>query len=193
MSEYIIDGALLTNIADAVRSVDGSTNTLTPEQMVTKLNTIKTSIDAALSAIEDKGVTVPDGSNSNNLAELIAQISSGGMKFTSGTYTPTTERNTATITHDLGRKPKIFIIYKKSNLYNSTTATLDSYVIIGDKEYASGRIKSSSSFGGWVGNVSSSSITSTSVSMTCRFQYSSTVYNAFFMAGQTFNWFAGVY
>lgn len=159
----------------------------------TQIDRISGNISSALTAIAGKGVTVPDGSTSDVLAELIAQISSSGMKFTSGTYTPTTESNTATITHDLGQKPKIFIIYKKSNLYNSTSATLDSYVIIGDKEYASGRIKSSSSFGGWVGDVSSSSITSTSVSMTCRFRYSSTVYNAFLMAGQTFNWFAGVY
>lgn len=159
----------------------------------TQINRISGNISSALAAIADKGVTVPDGSNSNNLAELIAQISSGGMTFTSGVYIPARESYSATITHDLGQKPKIFIIYKESNLYNSTSATLDSYVIIGDKEYASGRIKSSSSFGGWVGDVSSSSITSTSVSMTCRFQYSNTVYNAFLKAGQTFNWFAGVY
>lgn len=159
----------------------------------TQIDRISGNISSALTAIAGKGVTVPDGSNSNNLAELIAQISSSGMKFTIGTYTPTTESYTATITHDLGQKPKIFIIYKQSSSYRSDCATLDSYVIIGDKEYASGRLKSESSLGGWVGNVSSSSITSTSVSMICRFRYSSTVYNAFLMAGETFNWFAGVY
>ena len=159
----------------------------------TQIDRISGNVTAALSAIGEKGVTVPDGSNSNNLAELIAQISSGGMTFTSGVYIPASESYSATITHDLGRKPDIFVIYKQSTSYRSQVATLDSYVIIGNMEYASGRIKSASSFGGWVGNVSSSSITSTSVSMNCKFKYSSAVYNAFLMTGETFNWFAGVY
>ena len=47
----------------------------------TQIDRIAGNVTAALSAIGEKGVTVPDGSNSNNLAELIAQISSGGMEL----------------------------------------------------------------------------------------------------------------
>lgn len=39
---------------------------------------IKGNITAALAAIADKGVTVPDGSTSDALAELIASIEAGG-------------------------------------------------------------------------------------------------------------------
>ena len=46
---------------------------------------IKGNITAALAAIADKGVTVPDGSTSDALAELIASIEAGGGVGT--TYT----------------------------------------------------------------------------------------------------------
>lgn len=77
MSEYIINGTLLTNIADAVRSIDGSTSTLTPAQMITRLNAVKSSIDSALSALTAKEVEVPSGSTVHGLAELIASIEAG--------------------------------------------------------------------------------------------------------------------
>lgn len=80
MSEYIIDSTLLTNIADAVRSVDGSTSTLTPQQMTTRLNAVKSSIDSALSALTAKEVEVPSGSTIHGLAELIASIEAGGWR-----------------------------------------------------------------------------------------------------------------
>ena len=53
------------------------------------LSRVKSNITAALSAIAEKGVTVPDGSNSDALAELIASIEAGGGgKFANGTITP---------------------------------------------------------------------------------------------------------
>lgn len=51
MSEYMIDGALLTSIAEEVRNVDGSSSALTPAQMATRLNAVKSSIGAALLAL----------------------------------------------------------------------------------------------------------------------------------------------
>ena len=78
MSEYIINGTLLTNIADAVRSVDGSASTLTPTQMETRLKAVKSSIDSALSALTDKKVEVPSGSTVHALAPLISSIEAGG-------------------------------------------------------------------------------------------------------------------
>lgn len=47
---------------------------------------IKGNVAAALSAIAEKGVTVPDGSNSDALAGLIASIQAGGTVIT-GTVT----------------------------------------------------------------------------------------------------------
>ena len=46
--------------------------------IATDVSRIKGNITAARAAIADKGVTVPDGSNSDALAELIASIEAGG-------------------------------------------------------------------------------------------------------------------
>lgn len=43
-----------------------------------EINRISSNVTAALAAIADKGVTVPDGSNSDSLASLIAAIEAGG-------------------------------------------------------------------------------------------------------------------
>lgn len=64
--------------------------------IATDVSRIKGNITAALAAIADKGVTVPDGSTSDALASLIASIEAGGgggdtilgyNNFLSGTIT----------------------------------------------------------------------------------------------------------
>lgn len=64
---------------------------------------IKGNVAAALSAIAEKGVTVPDGSNSDALAELIASIEAGGSENISifGSITPASN-GPITITHNFG-------------------------------------------------------------------------------------------
>lgn len=58
----------------------------------TQIDRISGNVTAALAAIAEKGVTVPDGSNSDALAELIASIEAGGGssiwggKFTTGSF-----------------------------------------------------------------------------------------------------------
>ena len=44
----------------------------------TQIDRISGNVSAALAAIAEKGVTVPDGSNSDALAELILSIEAGG-------------------------------------------------------------------------------------------------------------------
>lgn len=78
MAEYLIQGETLTGIADKIRPLLGLTGTMTPEQMQTHLTTEQANITAALAALVEKGVTVPDGSNSDALAGLIAAIEAGG-------------------------------------------------------------------------------------------------------------------
>lgn len=51
----------------------------------TQIDRISGNVSAALSAIAGKGVTVPEGSNSDALAELIASIEAGGGSVTSVT------------------------------------------------------------------------------------------------------------
>lgn len=53
-----------------------------------EITRIAGNVTAALTAIGNKGVTVPSGSDSDDLATLIAQIKSG-LEYKTGTWTPT--------------------------------------------------------------------------------------------------------
>lgn len=44
-----------------------------------EISRISGNVSDALDAIEDKGVTIPSGANSDDLADLIAQITGGGI------------------------------------------------------------------------------------------------------------------
>lgn len=124
MSEYMIDGVLLTNIADAVRAVDGSSSTLTPAQMQARLTAVKHSIDAALSALTAKEVEVPSGSNIHGLADLIAAIKVGvsapGLaKAATGTVTTSVTRlREIEITHGLGVVPVFAVLYVETDKFD---------------------------------------------------------------------------
>lgn len=77
--------------------------------IATDVSRIKGNVTAALAAIADKGVTVPDGSTSDALAGLIASIEAGGgTGFATGILTFNESQNTTsnlTITHNLGFAP----------------------------------------------------------------------------------------
>lgn len=111
MAEYLIQDTTLTGIADKIRPLLGLTGTMTPEQMQTNLTTEQANITAALAALAEKGVEVPEGANSNALAGLIAAIESGGGlafnpfhtrsdAYVIGTITPAEDITTSyTLTH----------------------------------------------------------------------------------------------
>lgn len=52
----------------------------------TQIDRIHGNVIAALAAIADKGVTVPDGSTSDALAGLIASIEAGGGQYCKREY-----------------------------------------------------------------------------------------------------------
>ena len=74
-----------------------------------EIDRIKGNVTAAMAKIAEKGVTVPDGSTSDALAELIAsiEISGGGGNMTCGTITPL--QPITVIEHSLGAVPNAFI------------------------------------------------------------------------------------
>ena len=59
--------------------------------IATDVSRIKGNITAALAAIADKGVTVPDGATSDGLADLITSIDLGNEEIYSGSITPTSD------------------------------------------------------------------------------------------------------
>lgn len=76
---------------------------------ITRLANAKT---ALATAIEGKGVTVPEGTKLDGMAALVEAIEAGGgMNFVTGTFTTTDDiTSNIVITHDLGVKPKLFFV-----------------------------------------------------------------------------------
>lgn len=75
----------------------------------TQIDRISGNVSAALSAIVEKGVTVPDGSTSDALAELITSIEvGGGIRIEQGSVTFAEITKDYTFVDD---KPDIFIAY----------------------------------------------------------------------------------
>ena len=103
--------------------------------IATDVSRIKGNITAALAAIADKGVTVPDGSTSDALASLIASIEAGGGgggggaesgEWACGTYTPTetiTIGTTSYVTIETGLSSIRFFAF----LHNQNGSTHNAY------------------------------------------------------------------
>lgn len=96
----------------------------------TQIDRIYGNVSAALSAIAEKGVTVPDGSNSDALRELILSIEAGGGnsiwggKFTTGSFVlaeTTTSTYTIATRNDEAMTGLLYDgeIITNSNVYNS--------------------------------------------------------------------------
>ena len=81
---------------------------------ITRLQNAKAAIKTA---IEGKGVTVPDGTLLDGMASLIESIEAGGggIVYTSGTlvFSSSTKCGGYELTHGLGQIPQIFIITNK--------------------------------------------------------------------------------
>lgn len=70
-----------------------------------EITRIADNIASAFSAIRNKGVTVPSGSNSDDLATLIGQIPTGSspsLQNKTKTYSPTESSQSETVTADSG-------------------------------------------------------------------------------------------
>ena len=80
----------------------------------TELTRITNAKVAIKTAIEGKGVTVPDGTLLDEMASLIESIEAGGGgsgNFATGTFTTTDDiTSNVVINHNLGVKPKLIIV-----------------------------------------------------------------------------------
>lgn len=77
----------------------------------TELTRLTNAKAAIKTAIEGKGVTVPDTTLLDGMAALIEAIEAGGggAKIATGSFTPTAACNYYEITHNLGEKPTLAI------------------------------------------------------------------------------------
>lgn len=117
-----------------------------------EINRISGNVSDALDAIEDKGVAIPSGANSDDLADLIAQITGGGgvggitqdedgylvlspdapsptpgggLEYETGTWTPTADTADAWISfvNTHTTAPTMYEISDATGTYDSTTNT----------------------------------------------------------------------
>ena len=133
MSDIIVgDKQDLVAVADSIRSLIGGGQMYVSE-MATNINGAKTAVDAALTAISEKGVEVPDGTKVDGLAALIAEIESGGGGSSGsingivemGTFTPNeeiTEISFEVANETMLVKSKKFAVFTTSLLANGTKA-----------------------------------------------------------------------
>ena len=96
----------------------------------TELTRITNAKAAIKTAIEGKGVTVPDGALLDGMAALIESIEAGGGGFVSGTITPASSA-IQTITHNLGKKPIGIAIW--CSLSASKNKKNGVYSVVGDE------------------------------------------------------------
>lgn len=87
---------------------------------ITRLQSAKAAIKTA---IEGKGVTVPDGTLLDGMASLIESIEAGGggaTGITTGVYIPASTGYDNVITHGLGVIPKLFAICAGSQVMSGS-------------------------------------------------------------------------
>ena len=98
----------------------------------TQIDRISGAVSAALTALTEKGVTVPAGTKVDDLAALISGIEAGGgdENKVTGNITPAATTKTLTITHGLGKIPKYFCIIN--------TKYFEDYAIASEKVQSGG-------------------------------------------------------
>lgn len=162
----------------------------------TQIDRISGNVSAALAAIADKGVTVPDGSTSDALAELIASIEAGGgasgfAAVATGEITLSIGQSYVFVSHGLGQIPDVVILYM-SEFKTSTTGIVAS-ILLGSKYQINAGHHKSSGYGAYI-EKNTDTLNETECTFNGRIQYgsSSSSYTGF-SSGKTYKWIAGVY
>ena len=158
---------------------------------------IKGNINAALAAIADKGVTVPSGSTSDALAELIASIEAGGglpdgmAAIATGTYTPAKDLHTGAIEHGLGVTPSFFFMCADVRVGESDSKYIVMNYVSRDLPYFASykTLKSYHKFDGDTSLPGHPMFSESSVTIESYFLN----VQAFFGGGMQYRWIAGVW
>lgn len=100
----------------------------------TDLTRLQSAKAAMKTAMQNKGVTVPDGAKLDAFAALIDSIPAGGGAMTSGKFTPSADiASEYTITHNLGVVPKLFVLFVNDTSSGVTGALIYAIFYNGEK------------------------------------------------------------
>ena len=92
----------------------------------TELTRLTNAKAAIKTAIEGKGVTVPDGTMLDGMASLIESIEGGvaGCTIKSGSFTPASDPTYGyTVTHGLGKIPEVFVCWISQKFTGTSSRT----------------------------------------------------------------------
>ena len=172
----------------------------------TQIDRLASAKAAIKTAIEGKGVTVPDATLLDGMAALIESIEAGGglptglSKAAFGTVTPSYGVSSVKITHGLGVAPNFAVLFGTSGTPSGSSHMIATYVLYKSSssityEYASGFSTSSAfSVGGIYEAVSTSSVLTDT---TCTFSkspyYAGTTSQSARFSTSLYRWIAGVY
>ena len=155
----------------------------------TQINRISGNISSALAAIADKGVTVPSGSTSDALAELIAAIEAGGSasgfaKVATGTITPSSDLISLRVDHGFGVTPNFALIYWKGSVTGSYSVILSMN--------SENRAVSVGYISGYLASTSSPTKDTQSITFNVMVRNGSSKSNCYFRSGDSYRWVVGV-
>ena len=91
--------------------------------IVAEVNRLKDAKTAIKTAIEGKGVTVPDATMLEGMAALIDSIEAGGggAQLDYGTFTPATDTYNYVVKHNLGGVPDFIVVWSSNASTPSTS------------------------------------------------------------------------
>ena len=172
----------------------------------TQIDRLASAKAAIKTAIEGKGVTVPDATLLDGMAALIESIEAGGglptglSKAAFGTVTLSNGASSIKITHGLGVAPNFVVLFGTSGTPGGSFHMITTYVLYKSSssityKYASGYNSSNDlSIGGIYDAVSTSSVLTDT---TCTFlrspYYAGTTSQGARFSTSLYRWIAGVY
>ena len=117
----------MTSIADKIRAIRGTTDTMGLDSMATNLETVQTNITSAFTAIGNKGGSVPSSRVSGNLVEAIQTIP---IKSTPQVFTGSITARGTSFSEEIncGFQPDLVIVYPSDDYTEGGTSIYHNYM-----------------------------------------------------------------
>ena len=149
----------------------------------TELTRLTNAKAAIKTAIEGKGVTVPDGTLLDGMAALIESIEAGGGgNIVAGSFTPTSNMKTFKVNHNFNTEDICFVVFMSNNKAYVARGVLYSSYTNGGKSWMVYNTENSY-YINIFGHSGQPTITTESVDLTGFF------YNSVFISGSTYTYF----